>query len=137
MDAYAMELQLVFDRNWFMVAETCEGKPVGVAITIPDINQVLKRMKGRILPFGWWHFLRRRRIMDRCRIGFLGVKPEYQHAGVAAGLYIEHFNMAAATPVRWGEAGWVLETNKSLTRGMEALGGRIVKRYRMYERELA
>jgi GNAT superfamily N-acetyltransferase len=137
MDAYAMELQLVFDRNWFMVAETREGKPVGVAITIPDINQVLKRMKGRILPFGWWHFLRRRRIMDRCRIGFLGVKPEYQHAGVAAGLYIEHFNMAAATPVRWGEAGWVLETNKSLTRGMEALGGRIVKRYRMYERELA
>jgi GNAT superfamily N-acetyltransferase len=137
MDAYAMELQLVFDRNWFMVAENPDGKTVGVAITIPDINQVLKRMKGRILPFGWWHFLRRRRIMDRCRIGFLGVKPDYQHAGVAAGLFIEHFNMAAATPVKWGEAGWVLETNKSLNRGMEALGGRIVKRYRMYERELA
>ena len=94
-------------------------------------------MKGRILPFGWWHFLRRRRIMDRCRIGFLGVKPEYQHAGVAAGLYIEHFNMAASTPVTWGEAGWVLETNKSLNRGMEALGAQIVKRYRMYERALA
>ena len=137
MDAYAMELQLVFDPDWFMVAETGEGKTVGVAITVPDINQVLKRMKGRILPFGWWHFLRRRRIIDRCRIGFLGVNPDYQHTGVAAGLYIEHFNMAAATRVKWGEAGWVLETNKSLNRGMEALSGRIVKRYRMYEHPLA
>ncbi|MFN2615645.1 MAG: hypothetical protein ABR581_00820 [Thermoleophilaceae bacterium] len=136
MDAYAAELQLVFDPDWFMVAERDDGQVVGVAITVPDINQVLKRMKGRILPVGWWHFLRRRRIIDRCRIGFLGVKPEYQHAGVAAGLYIEHFNMAAATRVKWGEAGWVLETNKSLNRGMEALNGRVVKRYRLYERSL-
>jgi GNAT superfamily N-acetyltransferase len=137
MDAYANELQLVFDPDWFMVAETSEGQTVGVAITVPDINQVLKRMKGRIVPFGWWHFLRRRKIIDRCRIGFLGVKPDYQHAGVAAGLYIEHFNMAAVTRIKWGEAGWVLEENKSLNRGMEALNGRVVKRYRVYERALA
>ena len=136
MDAYASELQLVFDPDWFMAAETRDGQVVGVAITIPDINQVLKRMRGRILPLGWWHFLRRRRIIDRCRIGFLGVDPEYQHAGVAAGLYIEHFNMAAVTRIKWGEAGWVLETNKSLNRGMEALSARVVKRYRVYERTL-
>jgi GNAT superfamily N-acetyltransferase len=136
MDAYASELQLVFDPDWFMVAETHDGQVVGVAITVPDINQVLRLMRGRILPVGWWHFLRRRRIIDRCRIGFLGVKPEYQHAGVAAGLYIEHFNMAAATRVKWGEAGWVLETNKALNRGMEALSARVVKRYRVYEHPL-
>ncbi len=136
LDAYAQELHLVYDKPWFMVAENREGETVGVAITVPDVNQVLKRMNGRVLPFGWWHFLRRKRIVDRCRIGFLGVKPAYQHAGVAAGFYIEHFDMAAATPVKWGEAGWVLETNRGLNRGMEALGGRVVKRYRMYEREL-
>lgn len=136
LDAYAMDLHLVYDKSWFMVAETEAGETVGVAITIPDINQVLKRMNGRIFPFGWWHYLRRRKIADRCRIGFLGVKPAYQHTGVAAGFYIEHFDMAAATPVKWGEAGWVLETNKGLNRGMEALGGTVVKRYRMYEREL-
>jgi hypothetical protein len=103
---------------------------------VPDINQVLKRMGGRVLPLGWWHYLRRRRIIDRCRIGFLGVKPAYQHTGVAAGFYIEHFAMAEATRVKWGEGGWVLETNKGLNRGMEALGGRIDKRYRVYERAL-
>ena len=61
LDAYAQELQLVYDKPWFMIAEDSEGKTVGMAITVPDINQVLKRMNGRILPFGWWHFLRRRK----------------------------------------------------------------------------
>jgi predicted GNAT superfamily acetyltransferase len=136
LDAYAQELHLVFDRDWFMVAENAGGETVGVAITIPDINEVLKRMGGRVLPFGWWHYLRRHRIVDRCRIGFLGVKPAYQHTGVAAGLYMEHFAMSAATRIKWGEAGWVLETNKGLNRGMEALGGRICRKYRIYERVL-
>jgi hypothetical protein len=136
LDHYAQELQLVFDRNWFMVAENAEGETVGVAITVPDINQVLKRMNGRVLPFGWWHFLRRGKIMDRVRVGFLGVKPEYQHTGVAAGLFAEHFDMAATTPQTWGEEGWILETNDAMNRAMEGMGGRIVKRYRIYERPL-
>jgi GNAT superfamily N-acetyltransferase len=133
-DAYAQELHLVFDPAWFMIAETREGKAVGAAITVPDINMVLKRMNGRILPTGWWHFLRRRRIVDRCRVGFLGVRREYQHTGVAAGLYVEHFDTAEWHRVKWGEMGWILETNTSMNRGMEAMGGEIAKRYRVYER---
>ncbi len=134
---YGQELQLVYDPNWFMVAEKIDtGESVGVAITVPDINQVLKKMGGRLLPFGWWHFLRRRKIMDRVRVGFLGVKPSYQHTGVAAGLYIEHFDMAIETPQKWGEMGWILETNDAMNRGMEGMGGRVVKRYRVYERDL-
>jgi GNAT superfamily N-acetyltransferase len=136
LDAYAMDLHLVFDRNWFMVAETAEGKTVGVAITVPDINQVLKLMNGRVFPTGWWHYLRRRRIVDRCRVGFLGVKPAYQHTGVAAGLYAEHFEMADKTRVKGGEMGWILETNKAMNRAMKAMGGEIVKKYRVYERVL-
>ena len=133
LDQYAQEMQLVFDPHWFMVAETTEGEAVAVAITVPDINQVLKRMKGRMLPFGWWHFLRRHRIMDRVRVGFLGVKPEYQHTGVAAAMYVEHFDMATVTPQKWGEMGWILETNRNMNRAMEAMGGRVVRRFRVYE----
>ena len=136
LDAYGQELQLVYDRNWFMVAEDSEGKTVGIAISVPDINQVLKRMKGRLLPFGWWHYLNRKRIVNQVRVGFLGVRPSYQHTGVAAGLYAEHFHMAATTPVTGGEMGWILESNKAMNRAMEAMGGRIVKRYRVYERKL-
>jgi GNAT superfamily N-acetyltransferase len=134
LDQYATEMQLVFDPHWFMVAETAEGETVAVAITVPDINQVLRRMNGRLLPLGWWHFLRRRRMIDRVRVGFLGVKPEFQHTGVAAALYVEHFDMATATPQKWGEMGWILESNRNMNRAMEAMGGRIVRRFRVYER---
>jgi GNAT superfamily N-acetyltransferase len=137
LDAYAQELQLVFDKHWFMIAEREDTKEVvGMAITVPDLNQVLARMKGRLLPLGWWQFLNKGRIMDRVRVGFLGVKPEYQHTGVAAKLYVEHFNAAAARPQSGGEMGWILETNTAMNRGMEAMGGRVVKRYRVYERAL-
>jgi hypothetical protein len=129
---YAEELQLVFDKHWFMVAEK-DGETIGIAMTIPDVNQVLKKMNGRLLPLGWWKFLRKGKHIDRVRVGFLGVKPEYQHTGTAARFYVEHFDMAKVRPQKWGEMGWILETNRAMNRGMEAMGGRIVKRYRVYE----
>jgi hypothetical protein len=136
LDVYAQELQLVFDRNWFMVAETEQGETAAVAITVPDVNQVLAKMNGRLLPLGWWHYLRRARTIDRVRVGFLGVKPAYQHTGVAAALYVEHFDTAVHRPQKWGEMGWILETNRNMNRAMEAMGGRIVRRFRVYERDL-
>jgi ribosomal protein S18 acetylase RimI-like enzyme len=137
LDALAQEMQLVFDKHWAMIAERVDtGEVVGMAMTFPDINQVLEKMNGRLLPLGWWHFLRKGRTTNRVRVGFLGVKPEYQHTGVAAKLYVEHFNAAAVRPQTGGEMGWILETNTAMNRGMEAMGGRIVKRYRVYERVL-
>jgi GNAT superfamily N-acetyltransferase len=131
----AINYRLIFDKRWFMLAEN-DKQVVAAAITIPDINQVLKKMKGRLLPLGWWYYLNRKRIITRCRVGFLGVLPEYQHTGVAAQLYIENFDMAAASPIKWGEPGWILETNHSMNRGLEAMGGRVAKRMRIYERLL-
>jgi GNAT superfamily N-acetyltransferase len=124
--------QLVFGKGWFMVAEN-DKETVAIAITIPDMHQVYKKMKGRLLPFGWWYYLNRKKYIDRARIGFLGVLPEYQHTGVAAQLYMEHYDMADKGRINTGEAGWILETNKSMNRGLEAMGGKIVKRMRLYD----
>jgi hypothetical protein len=133
LEHYAEELQLVYDRNWFMAAEK-DGETIGIAITVPDVNQLLKVMNGNVFPFGWLTFLfRRDKYIDRVRVGFLGVKPEYQHTGTAALFYVEHFDMARVTPQKWGEMGWILETNRAMNRGMEAMGGRIAKRFRVYE----
>jgi GNAT superfamily N-acetyltransferase len=138
LDAYAQELQLVFDKHWFMIAERKDtGEVVGMAITVPDVNQVLARMKGRLLPLGWWLFLNKGRTVDRVRVGFLGVKPEYQHTGVAAKLYADHFDAAERRPQKGGEMGWILETNEPMNRAMEGMGGEVVKRYRIYEKSLA
>ena len=135
-ESYAKELKPVLDENWAMVAETKEGETVGVALTLPDYNQVLAKLNGRLLPFGWVTALRQRKKVDAVRVFALGVKPEYQHTGVAAGLYARHYDTAARTPQKGGETGWILETNVPMNRGMEAMGGKVVKTYRIYGRDL-
>ncbi len=133
LDAYTIDMQLVYSRDWFMIAEQ-GGKTIAMAITIPDIHQIYKKMQGRLLPLGWLYYLMRGRIIDRVRVGFLGVLPEYQHTGVAAALYLEHFEVASRSRQNKGEASFILEVNTSMNRGLEAMGGRIVKRWRVYER---
>jgi GNAT superfamily N-acetyltransferase len=128
----AKNLKPILDENWAMIAER-EGEVVGAALTLPDINQVLAKMSGRILPFGWWHFLTGRRRIDQVRVFALGVKPQYQHFGVAAALYVRHIEVAARVRQKGGEMGWILEVNEPMNRAMEGMGGSIVKRYRLYE----
>jgi GNAT superfamily N-acetyltransferase len=133
----AKNLKQVLDEEWTFMAEK-DGEVVGAALTLPDINQVLAGMNGRLLPFGWAKFLLGKRKIDRLRVFALGVKHDYRHTGVAAGLYLEHIKMAALPDkIHWGEMGWILETNKPMNRAMEGMGGKIVKKYRLYERSLA
>jgi len=136
---YAKQLKPVLDENWALIAERKDsGEVVGAALTLPDFNQVLAHVKnGRLLPFGWLAALRNRKNIDRVRVFALGVKPEYQHTGVAARMYQMHFEAAERTPQSWGEMGWILESNKAMNRAMEGMGGKVVRKYRVYERELS
>jgi len=136
LDMYWFDQQLIYSREWYMVAEI-DGETVGMAITIPDVAQIYKKMKGHFLPIGWIYYALRHRIIDRLRVGFLGVMPEFEYTGVAAALYIEHFDVAERSREKQGEAGFILETNSSMNRALEAMGGHIVKRWRIYERTLA
>ena len=133
---YARDLRPVLDPDWALLAER-DGEPVGVALALPDYNQVLARLDGRLLPLGWLRALWARRRIDEVRILALGVVPELRHAGVAAGLYVELFRTAARSRMRRAEAGWILETNEDMNRAMEAVGARVVKRHRFYEKALA
>jgi GNAT superfamily N-acetyltransferase len=133
----AKDLKPILDENWAMVAEKKDtGEVVGAALTLPDYNQVLAKLNGRLLPFGWIRALRERKNIDTVRVFALGVKPEYQHTGVAARFYQMHFDAAERTPQKGGEMGWILEVNKPMNRAMEGMGGKIMRRYRVYEREL-
>ncbi|HLW93764.1 MAG TPA: hypothetical protein VKS25_00150 [Solirubrobacteraceae bacterium] len=132
---YARDLKPVLDENWAFIAERVDtGEVVGAALTLPDYNQVLAHLNGRLLPLGWLKALYWRRRIDAVRVFALGVKPDYQHTGVAARFYQMHFEAAERTPQKGGEMGWVLETNRAMNRAMEAMGGEIVRRFRVYER---
>jgi GNAT superfamily N-acetyltransferase len=132
---YAKDLKPVLDEHWAMIAERVDtGEVVGAALTLPDFNQVLAHLGGRLLPFGWAKALYWKRRIDAVRVFALGVKPEYQHTGVAARFYQMHFESAAVTPQKHGEMGWILEVNTPMNRAMEGMGGKIVRRFRVYER---
>ena len=85
---------------------------------------------------GWLRFLLGRRRIDYIRILALGVKNEFRHSGVAAGLYLEHLAAADPEGIPAGQAGWILETNRPMNRALEGMGAGIVKRYRVYQRSL-
>jgi GNAT superfamily N-acetyltransferase len=132
---YAKDLKPILDENWAFIAEK-DGEPVAAALSLPDYNQVLIRMNGRLFPFGLLKALWYRRKIDRVRVFALGVKREWQHTGVAAKLYERHYDSAERTPQHAGETGWILESNKSMNRAMRGMGGKIVRTYRVYEKPL-
>ncbi|HEY0391782.1 MAG TPA: hypothetical protein VGC63_08745 [Solirubrobacterales bacterium] len=132
----AKNLKQVIDEDWAYMAEK-DGEVVGAALTLPDINQVLAKLNGRLLPFGWLRFLLGKGKVDQLRVFALGVKHEYRHSGVAAGLYLKHLETAAAPgTIEGGEMGWILESNGPMNRAMEGMGGTVVKKYRIYEKAL-
>ncbi len=134
---HAKTLKLVIDESWAMIAETADGETVGAALTLPDFNQVLTRMKGRVFPAGWYHYLTARKKIDSVRILALGVKKAWQHTGVAAALYVKHIQNTDPDGVMKGEAGWILETNEAMNRALEGMGGKVSKKFRIYEKTLA
>jgi len=134
LDHLAKELKPVLDEDFACVAETSDGEVAGVSLSLPDFNQVLARLNGRLLPLGWLRALREQRRINEIRVLALGVKPAYQHTGVAAALYRDVWDACGRRSMWRAETGWILETNEAMNRAMKALTGQIIKRYRIYER---
>ena len=137
---YAKRLKPILLEDWVLKAETSDGEAIGAALALPDYNQVLRAVGGRLLPLGWARALRARRRIDGARIFALGVRPEYQEVGVGALLYRELWEAAERANrdagYRHCEVGWVLETNDPMNRALEGLGAHLSRRWRIYERAL-
>lgn len=129
----ALDLRPVLDPELVLFADI-DGRSVACAVAIPDVNQVLKRMNGRLFPFGILHFLRRRAIVDRARLLLLGVLPELRGIGLYPLLVVEIHTRAVARGYRRGELSWTFEDNDAINAGIEAAGGRRYKTYRLYEK---
>lgn len=134
-DFIAADLKQVIDPRLCWIAEV-DGVPAAVSVTLPDFNQVLKKMNGSLLPFGWWYYLRRRVYIDQLRVFILGVKRAYQKMPLGAPLYIRTWEEGLKIGVRGAEASLILENNHRMRGALEKLGARIYKTYRIYAKAL-
>ena len=114
-----------------------KGKAVGFAFALPDINQSMKRAKGRLFPFGWIYFLKPMlRKIPVFRILALGVRKEHQQLGIGTLFYERYIETALARGYRGAELSWVLEDNELMNRPLRSMGAKPYKKYRLYEKSL-
>lgn len=118
---------------WFALVD---GKPIAASLTFPDVNQVVKRMNGRLLPFGWWHWLFGRRDVDQIRVFALGVTTSWQRWPVGALLYYKTWEEGLKMNIRGADASLILHDNFRMRGALEKLGAHIYKTYRTYKKVL-
>jgi GNAT superfamily N-acetyltransferase len=131
----AEELRPVVDPSMVLIAEKA-GRPVAFSVSLPDYNVVLKKMHGRLLPFGFLYYLFGRKAIKSVRTLLLGVVEEYRKSGLEVLLIHDTFRNAVSRGYRAGEMSWILENNVLMRRPLERMGAELTKVYRIYEKEL-
>lgn len=135
------------DLRWLVgedyVAIACwRGEPAAMAVSLPDLNRVIRDLGGRLLPFGWAKLLWRvgARPPEAVRIPLMGVRQAHQGTAVGSALALAVIDRVRKSHLKRGtreaELSWILEDNLPMRRMIEALGGVADKTYRVYERPL-
>lgn len=129
-------LKRLADPSLVIIAED-RGRPAGFAFGLPNYNEVLQTMNGRLFPFGFIKFLLGRKNIKGLRAAVFGVLQAYRHTGLSYLLYDELNKNGIARGYEWGEMSWQLEDNEAINRFAVSIGGRIYKKYRIFEKEIA
>lgn len=120
------------DAIWFVEDD---GVPVAFCLGFPDVNQVLRRTGGRLLPFGFVALLRAKKTVRDYRLFGLAVHPDYQGLGLDVLLYQRLFNALKPRNIRL-EANYILEDNDRIRNALVKLDMRLIKSYRIFEKKL-
>jgi hypothetical protein len=118
------------------------GEAAAVAMGVPNLNEVIRDIHGKLFPFGLIKMLWRLKVQGpkSGRLLILGIRKKWRHvrryAGVSAYLYVEMNRSAHLLGMKDSELGWTLEDNAAINAGIRLMGGRIAKRYRVYEKAL-
>jgi hypothetical protein len=114
------------------------GKVMAASLTLPNYNEVIIKMNGRLFPFGALRILsaRLRKNLKSCRVFALGVKQEFRRSGVGAVFYYDTLMAAKRLGFTWGEMSWILENNQEMNKAIQLMGGKVYKTYRIYEKAL-
>ena len=128
----AHDLKSILHEKAVIFAEDHEGRPIGFAVALPDVNQILKKIKGRMLPFGWIQLLIGLPKITTYRMFALGVIPEYHGKAVDSLLYRALYE-SCFTPDMRMEINYVLEDNAPMNNAIVKLGAKPLRRYRIFD----
>lgn len=134
-------LRLLLPDDFIQIAEV-NGKPAAFMVVLPNLNEVLTELNGRLFPFGWLKLIRRirNREIRTGRIPLMGVRKQFRGTplGIAlACLVIEAPRKAGlAYGIRDVEMSWILEDNMAMRGILDSIGSKQYKRYRIYGKTL-
>lgn len=135
-DHLAEGLKLLIDEKFAYLAEH-NGEPVGLIVSLPNINEITKSFKkGRLFPFNFIKLLLNKKKVKHVRITLLGVIEEYRNKGIEGVFYAKNIHEAQRRNLIGGEASWILENNEEMVKGAEKLNGVKYKTYRIYSQNL-
>jgi hypothetical protein len=127
--------------DYLQIAEI-DGEPVGMIVLLPNLNELIRDLDGRLLPFGWLKLIwRLKRVGARSgRIPLMGIRKQWQSSLLGTAMVYQLIGALREPALREGmrevEMSWILESNQPMCRVIESLGGVAYKRYRIYERQL-
>ena len=131
----AKDFKMIIDPDFVFIAEE-NDRPVGFCLALPDINQALKMINGRLMPFGLFKLLYYKKRIKTVRVITMGVIPKYLKRGIDAAFYYKSVETARNKGVAGGEFSWVLETNDMMNRAAVNMGAEAYKTYRLYDFQL-
>ena len=134
----AKDMRQILDPALVVIVENSEG-PIGFAISLPDMNQVLRRVRdGRLLPSGLFKLLvhTKLRTVSSIRTILMGVRLKYQGRGIDAALVASSIENGQNHGFDAAELSWVLDSNHRMINHLEAIGAVKDKEYGMYEKRL-
>lgn len=124
------------DEDLVYIARSGDGEPIGFVVALPDYNQVLKKLNGRLFPFGFAKFLWYRRKIRGIRIFMQFVVPKFRNKAVNSAIYHRLMVEAARKGYTFGEGSTIAEMNKESIRNVKRAGGQLYRIYRIYQKEL-
>ncbi|MFO0658311.1 MAG: hypothetical protein U0165_00545 [Polyangiaceae bacterium] len=119
-----------------------DGEPVAVCVALPNINAIIRDFKGKLNPVTVSKLLYRLKVQepDTARVVILGIRKKLRHvrkyAGLSTYMYVKINEAGMKHKIRWAELSWTLEDNGPVNVGIKFMGGKVYKRYRIYEKAL-
>jgi hypothetical protein len=137
----AEDLKLIVDTDIAFVAEV-DGEPAGMCIMLPNLNEAIADLNGKLLPFGFTKALYRLKWKHptSTRLMMLGIREKFRkqrrYGGLSAAMYVETARRGFAKGYTWAELSWTREDDAPINLGIKMMGARVYKRYRVYHKPL-